>query len=254
VLKDVGQQMKIRTDCHIDKVVLFSTLVHPEIASTKEEFSQEMNKLQNILRGAINPLEARINSINELVNAINAAPEYFMGFGACPFGLDIEKTGGWIEKYIVGNNLKGIGEVTLGQGNVLMIENIFQYVHERKKKLPIWIHTFNPLSFTDIKEVVNLAEKYNTVKVILGHGGGSNWLETIDLIQNNPNIYMDISASFTVLSIKYIAEALPERCLFSSDLPYGDPFLCIKQIEHIIKDKQIRDNVLGLNTKQLLGI
>jgi predicted TIM-barrel fold metal-dependent hydrolase len=211
-----------------------------------------MNKLQRILRGEINPLEARMNSINELVKSINTAPEFFIGFGACPFGLDIKKTSDWIEKYIIGNNMKGIGEVTLSPGNVLTAENIFRYIHENQKKLPVWIHTFNPLSITDIKEIIELAGSYNTVKVILGHGGGSNWLDVIDLIQNKPNIYMDISASFTILSIKYISEMLPDRCVFSSDLPYGDPYLGIKQIEYVIKDKHIRDNVLGLNTKQLL--
>jgi len=254
VLKDTKHQIELGLNCNVDKVILFPTLVHPETANTREEFSQEMNKLYKILSGEINPVEARINSINELVTSIKAAPDFFTGFGSCPSGMDIEQTGEWIEKYIIGNNLKGIGEISLASGKVSSIENIFQYIHQHHTKLPIWIHTFNPLTFADIKEITELAEKYNTVKIILGHSGGSSWLDVIDLIQNKKNIYMDISASFTVLSIKYISEALPDRCVFSSDLPYGDPSLSIRQIEYIIKDMHIRDNVLGLNTKHLLNL
>lgn len=254
VLKDVNRQIRTGKSCNVDRVILFPTVVHPESANTKDEFRQEMNRLYGILKGEINPTEARINSINEMMSSINIAPDYFTGFGSCPFGLDMEKTGEWIEKYIIGNNLKGIGELSPASGGVSTIENIFKYVHEVREKLPLWIHTFNPLMISDIKEIIELSVKYNTVKVVMGHAGGSNWLEVLDMVQDMPNIYMDISASFTVLSVKYISETLPERCMFSSDLPYGDPFLYISQIEHIIRDKKIRDNVLGLNTMRLLEL
>jgi hypothetical protein len=105
----------------------------------------------------------------------------------------------------------------------------------------------------DIKEIVQFAYKYNKVQFILGHAGGSNWIELIDLVKNLPNAYIDISASFTVFSIKYVAESLPERCVFSSDLPYGDPSLSIKQIEYIIKDSHIKENLLGNNTESMLN-
>ena len=254
VLKDVNGQIQINKNCNIDRVVLFSTIVHPEIAKTKEEFSKELNTLNQLLRGEINPVEARINSTNELVSAINRSSGYFIGFGSCPFGLDYEQTTNWIDKYIIGNNLKGIGEIVLASGSVQTLENIFKVVHEISRSFPIWIHTFNPLQINDLKDIVGLANKYTHAKVILGHSGGSNWLDVIDMVKGNKNIYLDISASFTTYSIKYIAESLPDRCVYSSDLPYGDPYLCLNQINHIIKDKKIREKVLGENTRELLGI
>lgn len=254
VLKDVDYQKNYNIKCGVNRVILFPTSVHPEIANNRTEFIQEFSTLLKILKGEINPIEARINSIRELIEAINFDPDYFIGFASCPFGLDIEKTGEWIEEIIIKNNFKGIGELTFGAGNVSNIENIFKYVHENKKKLPLWIHTFNPLAFSDINEIVELAKKYNSTNVILGHGGGYNWLETLELVKDYKNIYMDISASFNTFSIKYISQELPDRCLYSSDLPYGDPFLGIKQIDYLINDKAIKDNILGLNTKKLLGI
>jgi uncharacterized protein len=253
VLKNVPKQVQIDKSCNIDKVILFSTLVHPETADNRREFVEEMNKLRNILSGQLNPTEARVKALDELARAVDTAPGYFIGFGSCPCGLDADKTAQWIENKIIANNFQGIGEITLAPGMVSSMENILSYVHDNNKKLPVWIHTFNPLMINDIKEIIQFAVIYNKVKFVLGHGGGSNWLELIDLVEKLPNVYMDISASFTVCSIKYIAESLPERCVFSSDLPYGDPLLSIKQIDYLIKDAHIKENILGYNTEMLLN-
>jgi len=253
VLNNMTEQIQINKSCSIDKVILFSTVVHPEAANNRMEFVEEMSKLNKILSGQLNPTEARIEALGELVRAIEMAPDYFIGFGSCPFGLDVDGTAEWIENKIIANNLKGIGEITLGPGMASSIENILSYVHDSNKKLPVWIHTFNPLMIKDIKEIVQFAVKYNKVKFVFGHAGGSNWIELLDLVGKLPNVYVDTSASFTVFSIKYIAESLPERCVFSSDLPYGDPLLSIKQIDYLIKDTHIKENILGYNTESLLN-
>lgn len=254
VLKDKQYQKNFNIQCGVDKVILFPTVVHPEIANSKNEFTRELSTLHKILKGEINPVEARINAIDEMIQTIQLDPEYFIGFAPCPSGLSLEETAKWIEERIISNDLKGIGELTFGSHNVANIENIFKYVHESNKKLPIWIHTFNPLVLQDIKEIIDLSHKYKSIKVIMGHGGGENWLETIDMAKTNRNVYIDISASFTTFSIRYIAQELPDRCVFSSDLPYGDPLLGIRQIEYLIKDKTIKENLLGLNTMRLMEI
>lgn len=254
VFENIKEQIAINKRCKVDSAVLFPSIVHPENARTKDEFKNELTTLNRILSGEINPIEARIASIRQLTDSIKNSDGHFIGFGSCPFGIDLRPTSDWIEKYIISNNLRGIGELALPSGKVNALENIFRVVQDSNKPLPLWIHTFNPLQFTDITEILTLANKYNRAKVILGHSGGSFWLEVLELVQDRKNIYMDTSASFTNYSIQFIAECLPDRCLFSSDLPYGDPSLCINQIEHVIRDKGIRSRVLGENTSELLGI
>jgi uncharacterized protein len=254
LLHDPETQQLLAAEAGLDKTVLFSTVVHPECANTREEFINEMGILNKILSGQINPVEARIKSITELVERIRMNPRGYLGFGSCPSGLNIDQTGEWIEQWIIKNNLRGIGEIALGPGQVSAIENIFQYLHEQQHLLPLWIHTFNPLGIADIQQIIDLAIKYSRVHVILGHSGGSHWLETLERVKSQLNIYMDLSASFSVLPIKFISEAIPERCVFSSDAPYGNPYLGRQQIEYIIKDVHIRNNVLGLNTARLLNI
>jgi predicted TIM-barrel fold metal-dependent hydrolase len=253
VLINVKEQIEIGRSSGIDKVVLFSTIVHPEVASNKNEFVTEMNTLNKILSGRINPIEARLKAFDELLAALESAPDYFIGFGSCPFGMDIDETADWIENKIIKNKLRGIGEITLGPGMASSIENILSYVHVARKELPVWIHTFNPLTIKDIMQIIGYAKKYNKVRFVFGHAGGSNWLELIDLVQELDNAYVDLSALFTVFSIKYIAECLPERCLFSSDLPYGDPSSGIDLIDKLVRDSKVKENLLGNNAERLLN-
>jgi len=253
VLKNLSEQIRINKSCGIDKVILFSTVVHPEIANNKDEFVEEMNKLNKILRGELNPKEARLKAIDELVDAVKTAPDYFIGFGSCPFDLAMDETVKWVEENIIGHGLKGVGEIALAPGRVASIENLLLYIHDHKKRLPVWIHTFNPMTVEDLKQIVQFARKYSNTRFILGHAGGSHWLELIGMVKDLTNVYVDISASFTVFSTKYIAESLPERCVFSSDLPYGDPWIGIRQIERLIQDSSIRSNVLGNNMEALLN-
>lgn len=254
LLQHPRQQYELADEAGLDKVVLFPTVVHPEQANTREEFMREMEKLSQILSGTVNPTEARIQSIQALVERIQTKPEFYIGFGSCPYGLDREQTEQWIEQWIIKQNLHGIGEIAMQPGHVPAIENIFRVFQECEQILPLWIHTFNPLGIADIRQLIEFAEKYPRVTMIFGHGGGSHWIETLERVKSIPNIYMDLSAAFSILPIKFIAETMPERCVFSSDAPYGSPYLARQQIEYLIKDPHIRANVLGLNTARLLNL
>ena len=213
VMLPVEKQIALMKEASVDKAILFSTLVHPEKAETRSSFEAEMGMLNKILRGEINPTEARIASLKELQEVITSHKELFLGFGACPVGLDNENTCKWIDQYVVKTGMKGVGEIALGSGMVDKTENIFKAVSSYKTKYPLWFHTFNPLTLNDIKAIVDLAKMFPSVYVILGHGGGSYWLETIPLIKDLKNVFMDISASFTTFSLSLMAQEFPEKVL-----------------------------------------
>ena len=50
-----------------------------------------------------------------------------------------------------------------------------------------------------------------------------------------------------------IAE-VPNKCLYSSDAPYGEPLLNKQMIEYLCKDKEIIGNILGGNILKLLNL
>jgi len=166
-------------DNGIDKTILFSTSVHPENVSNANELKVEMQKLNDIISGKRNAIDARKASMQELRNTINKFPKRFIGFASVPVGLDYNETMNYIENQFMGFNFLGFGEFTLASGQTRLLESIFKASSDRKK-LPIWIHAFNPLVLSDIKEIAELAKSYSNVPVILGHIGGSNWLESLD--------------------------------------------------------------------------
>lgn len=251
VLLPVEKQLAAMDEAGIERTILFSTLVHPEVADDLDSFKKGMSVLQDIVAGRQNPLAARIASQKEQAEVIKENPARFLGFGSVPLGLTLEETARWIEEQVIANGFLGLGEFTLAPTQVSLLEKVFPAAAELGK-LPLWVHTFSPFSLADIKALHSLCKKFPQVPVILGHLGGVHWLETIDLAKATPNIYLDLSATFTIIAPTMAIKEIPERVLFGSDAPYGDPLLVKSMIERITPDKQVREQVLGENIVRLL--
>ena len=256
VMLPVEKQIFMMEEASIDKTILFSTTPHPEKASDMESFEKEMGVLTNILASNTN-LEERIKNIKktteELKEVIDKNPTKFIGFGQVPLNLTYDETAEWISKNVIENKFYGLGEFAPASGKAKDLQVIFEASQELGK-LPIWVHTFYPLNSNDIIELIELSKKYSEVPLILGHMGGTNWLQTIKMAKENRNIYLDLSATFTTLAPTIAIKELPERTLFSSDAPYGDPLLSRTMVERISPSREITDNVLGGNISRLLNL
>ncbi len=254
VLIPTENQISLMEEAGVEKTILFSTTPHTERAVKFSEFEQELNALNSILSGSISGNERlrRMELItDELCSVINAYPDMFLGFGNVPLFLSNENTCEWIQKKIIDNNLIGIGEISIPAGHTDLLENILQSLMDTKK-MPVWIHTFHPLTLADIKNLAVLAKRYNNIPLIFGHMGGHNWLDTIKLAKEQKNIYLDLSAVYTTFAPKWAISEVPDRTLFSSDAPYGNPLLSRKMVELICPDETICEKVLGGNIIKLL--
>ncbi len=240
-------------DAGIDCTILFQTSVHPERADNLESLDREMQKLNQILAGKNASTDIHLRALEEQASCIRAHPDRFIGFGRVPLNMTRDDTAQWIEQRVIGLNFRGLGEFTVSPGNVSDLTVIFEASAETCN-LPLWIHTFHPLRLKDLAEIEALSRRYSKVPVIMGHMGGTNWMQVIRWATNNPRLYLDLSACFTVLAPAMAIRELPERTLFSSDAPYGDPFLVKTMVEKITSDRGIRKRVLGDNTTELLGL
>jgi len=209
--------------------------------------------LNEIITGKRNAIEARVQSMEELNGAIRRYPSRFAGFGGVPVGLSYEDTAAYVQKNVKEAGHIGLGEFTLGSGQIGLLDVIFR-ASVTFGNLPIWIHAFNPLTLKDIQDVSALAVKYPSVPVIIGHMGGSKWLETIELVKQTPNLYLDLSAFFSALVLKMAISELPEKCIFGVDLPYGDLSLARQGVERVCKDNYILTRILGENISELLNL
>lgn len=252
----IEMQIEKLNQAGVDKAILFSTVPHPERAKNLAELRGEMNILYRVLAGANNKeanRERMIKNNNELAMQMKKYPERFFGFGAVPLGMSEPETSSWIEENILSNEFKGIGEFTPGSDEqIRQLEVIFQAVNNFSN-LPIWVHTFNPVTISGIHILMELCEKYPSVPVIFGHMGGSNWIDVIDFAKSHKYVYLDLSAAFASIATRMAISELPERCLYSSDAPYGEPYLYRQLIEFVSPSQEVANMVLGNNILQLLS-
>ena len=252
----IEMQIEKLNQAGVDKAILFSTVPHPEQAKNLTEMRGEMNILYKVLAGENNKetnRERMIKNNNELAMQMKKYPERFFGFGAVPLGMSEPETSSWIEENILSNEFKGIGEFTPGSDEqIRQLEVIFQAVNNFSN-LPIWVHTFNPVTISGIHILMELCEKYPSVPVIFGHMGGSNWIDVIDFAKSHKYVYLDLSAAFASIATRIAISELPERCLYSSDAPYGEPYLYRQLIEFVSPSQEVANMVLGNNILQLLN-
>jgi uncharacterized protein len=255
VILPAEKQLMLMKDAGVDLTILFSTTPHPERADSLEAYESELGVLNKILSGECS-LEERLQTIKkttrELCDTIEKYPDKFWGFGAVPLGLSYEATEAWIAENIISHGLMGIGEVSVGTGHVKLLNPILHALMNLGK-MPVWIHTFYPLNLSDIVEIAELAQKFPDIPIIMGHMGGTNWLETIKLAKTHENMYLDLSASFTTIAPMLAIKELPDRTLFSSDAPYGTPLIAKNIVEWVSPDSKIAAKVLGENMMRLLN-
>ncbi|QBD76450.1 amidohydrolase [Ktedonosporobacter rubrisoli] len=252
VILPVEQQLALMEKAGVERTVLFMTSVHPERASDLTAFEKEMATLTAIISGQRNGSQATFErSAQEHIKIVQAYPARFIGFGGVPVGLTHQATAECLQKYVLEPGMRGIGEFTLAPGQIDLLEPIFALSSETGN-LPLWVHTFIPLTLEDIRALIRLSQRYASVPLILGHLGGLNWIETIKLAKELPQTYLDLSATYTTLAPTLAIRELPERSLFSSDAPYGNPLVARTMVEQATTDPGIRKLVLGENMARLV--
>jgi predicted TIM-barrel fold metal-dependent hydrolase len=250
----VEEHIRAMDQAGVDKTILFSTTFHPETAHNTQEVLASMQYLGDLLAGKKGSMiEARQKAIAELLDAIDCYPDRYIGFGSTPAGLDLDSTLQYVNDNINKNHLAGMGEFTLGSDQAHLMQNIFAASAEFNN-LPIWIHAFFPFTLQDIKDVAGMAKKYPGTPVILGHLGGSNWIDTMQLAAEIPNLYLDTSAYYSTFILQTVINELPEKCIFGVDRPFGDLELSKQAILKLAKTPAVAKAVLGENIAGILKI
>lgn len=100
-----------------------------------------------------------------------------------------------------------------------------------------------------------MARAYPDVPVVLYHIGVPLMAErACELAKELPNFYLSTSGSY-VPAIKTAYEiAGPEKLIFSSDAPFGNPAQEIEKVKYVCKDPAHLDMILCQNAKKLLGL
>ncbi|GAB3985564.1 amidohydrolase family protein [Actinoallomurus acanthiterrae] len=249
----VAGHLRLLDDAGADRTVLFPTRPHPERATDLDSLRREMSVLERALDGRGTSGDGHATAWRELDDALAAHPDRFIGFGSVPLHLPENEIGAFVEREIAGRGLRGVGELTPPPGEAARVEPVLAAAHDHGD-LPVVVHGFAPTTAEDLRALAVLAARHPSVPLIVSQLGGLHWMTAIELVRETPNMYLELSTAPIVFAVRLAVQELPERTLFGSDAPYGDPVLARATVERVTAPGQVRDLVLGGNLARLLGL
>ena len=100
-----------------------------------------------------------------------------------------------------------------------------------------------------------MARAYPDVPVVLYHIGVPLMVERCcELAKTLPNFYLSTSGSY-VPAIKAAYDAVgPDKIIFSSDAPFGNPAQALEKVRFVVKNEAHLDKILCQNAKDILHL
>ncbi len=189
----------------------------------------------------------------ELDAALAAHPDRFIGFRSIRLDLPAEEIAADVEREVVGRGFLGIGELTPPPDQASRIEPVLRAAADHTA-LPVVVHGAAPTTEGDLATLAGLARRYPTVPLVISQLGGTHWLTAIELVRNTPNMFLELSTANIVFAVRLAINEVPDRTLFGSDAPYGDPALSRMTVERMTRPGALRDRVLGGTLAELLEL
>ncbi|MYW41992.1 amidohydrolase family protein [Streptomyces sp. SID161] len=253
VHEPVSAHVGLLNEAGVDRAVLFATRPHPERADDLAGLRREMAVLAKALEGRADTVEAYQEAWRELDAALAALPDRFIGFLSVPLGLGARETAEIVEQEVIGRGLRGIGELTPPPGRAELVEPVLQAAADQGR-LPVVVHGSAPTTAEDLATLAALARRYRDVPLVVSQLGGQHWMQALELVRDTPNMYLELSTANIVFAVRLAIKEIPDRTLFGSDAPYGDPVLARALVERVTSPGEVRDRVLGGTIAELVGL
>jgi predicted TIM-barrel fold metal-dependent hydrolase len=109
-----------------------------------------------------------------------------------------------LEKYLPSPKFAGVkyqGEYSRAAASAPENRDIFTLLEQVYRK-PLLIHSWglpehgNAVAYSLPAQILELAQQHPELKVIMGHMGGTEWMDGIRAAQQAPNLYLDTCASY----------------------------------------------------------
>ena len=130
---------------------------------------------------------------------------------------------------------------------------VLEYAQEQE--LPILMHTWGNSGFDGPALVEQVAEKYPDVIILMGHAGHGQWDKSIQVAQDYPNVYLELTAAYSVRGAleAMVKGAGSEKITFGTDLPWFDPHYGIGCVLFSRITDEDRRNILHRNAERIFG-
>ena len=237
----------------VDRAVLFLSRPHPERATDLRSLRRELSVLADAIGGSPTGVDGYRVAWQEFDAALAAHPDRFLGFGSVRLDLPPDEVAAAVARDVVGRGLFGIGELTPPPGRAELVAPVLRAAADHGG-LPVVVHGFAPTTEADLRTLADLARRHPSVPLVISQLGGLNWLTAVELARDLPNLYLDLSTAPVAFAVRIAIQEVPDRALFGSDAPYGDPVLARLAVERATRPGELRDRVLGGTLGSLLGL
>jgi predicted TIM-barrel fold metal-dependent hydrolase len=122
--------------------------------------------------------------------------------------------------------------------------------------LPVLSHTWKGAGMASYREVAIVADKYPEVRLLMGHAGYGDWVESSKVARDHEHVYLELTAAYSVrgaLEIM-IEHAGSRKITFGTDHPWFDPHYGIGCILSAYMTDHDRRNILYRNAQALFGL
>jgi len=248
-----GLQLANLDAAGIQTAVVFVSRPHPERAHTLEEFKREFAVLASATSGTESSAASYETALGELDTAVEEAGGRLIPFGPVPLDLDAAATSEWLEHRILAKGMRGVGELVPKPGAFGDLSRVLAAASDHPG-LPVVVHGFHPTTAADLSTLAGLAAEHPDVPVVVGQLGGLEWIAAIELAQRTANLWLDLATPIVTFAPAMAIRALPERCLFGTNSPYGNPVATRTLLEQVVDDRALLEAVLADNPLRLLGM
>jgi uncharacterized protein len=160
---------------------------------------------------------------------------------------------GVLEYQSVGKNYAGLKLAPIVHGIPHNNERVHKLVEIAEKfSHPLYTHCLPQKGFR-VGDLAQLAAQHPGAKIILGHGGvGHGDFQGISEIKPYPNVFFEISGTFTHAARIAIQVLGASRVLFGTEYPLQDPRVEIVKLDCLKLSSSDRERVARENILQLL--
>ena len=108
----------------------------------------------------------------------------------------------------------------------------------------------------EVERVARLAHRLPDLRIVATHTGGWRQWDRIQVLQDCPNVYTDISMTLTEMDDETFVNLLgyfgEDRTLFGTDSPWTDQLEMVERVKGLPLPESSREKILGGNARRFL--
>jgi len=103
--------------------------------------------------------------------------------------------------------------------------------------------------------IATVAERHPDLPLIVGHACLFSSREVVDVAEEHPNLYLELSVNYEAAKLEDTIERLGcERLLFGSDVPLHNPSVMVQRVKVIGLSKKEEDKIFCENARRLFQL